>query len=292
MATPDLEHLRTFVTVYRTGSFTEASALIGISQPTVTSHIRALETGLGYPLFTRQRTGVTPTTRADTLARDVTPHVDALEDITSRIPGAGAAPSAIHLGGPAELSSERVIPRLKELTDAAGAPVRITFGLADDMLEKLRTGTLDIVLSSILPRVHGIESEPFLDEEFALVAAPAWSSTTPDDLDGIPVVAYAENLPIIRRYWRTVFGQRPSRLQTAAVIPDLRGIREAVKAGLGMSVLPLYIIEEELRTGSLVQLHSPEVPPLNTVHLAVRAGELSRNPRLRAFARELGKLKP
>lgn len=297
MTAPDLEHLRTFVTVYRTGSFTEASALIGISQPTVTSHIRALESGLGYPLFTRHRTGVTPTARAEVLVREVAPHVDALEDITSAFPAAGDAPLAIQFGGPAELTSQLLLPKLKDLTDAAGAPIRITFGLADGMLEQLRTGTLDVVLSSVLPRVRGIESEPYFDEEFALVAAPAWAGTVVDEdnadrFSGIPVVAYAENLPIIRRFWRTVFGQRPSGLKTAAVIPDLRGIRAAVKSGLGMSVLPVYLIEKELEEGALVRLHSPEVPPLNTVHLAVRAGELSRNPHLRSFVRALGDLKP
>lgn len=280
MASPDLEHLRTFVTVYRTGSFTEASALLGISQPTVTSHVRALESGLGFPLFVRQRTGVAPTTRAETLIREVAPHIDALDDIASSLPGAGTT-TAIQFGGPAELISHLLLPRLKDIT--AEAPVRISFGLADDLLEKLRTGVLDVVLSSVLPRIRGIESEPFFDEEFALVAAPAWSGTSEKELDAVPVVAYAENLPIIRRYWRTAFGRRPAHLATAAVVPDLRGIRDTVKSGLGMSVLPLYLIEQELRDGALVQLHNPEVAPLNTVHLAVRAGESSRNPQLRAF---------
>ncbi len=293
MAAPDLEHLRTFVTVYRTGSFTEASVLIGISQPTVTSHIRALETSLGYPLFTRQRTGVAPTTRAETLVREVAPHVDALDDITSPFSGTGKA-AAIQFGGPAELTGHLLLPRLKELTDAAGASIRINFGLADELLEQLRIGTLDVVLSAVLPRVRGIQSEPFFDEEFALVAAPVWAETAglEEHFNGIPVVAYAENLPIIRRYWRAVFGQRPAGLKTAAVIPDLRGIRAAVESGLGMSVLPAYLIGKELAEGSLVQLHSPEVPPLNTVHLAMRSGELGRNPSLRSFVRALQTLKP
>ncbi len=39
----DLTLLRTFVTVHRAGSFTRAAALLGLSQPAVTSQIRTLE---------------------------------------------------------------------------------------------------------------------------------------------------------------------------------------------------------------------------------------------------------
>ncbi len=56
----DLALLRTFVTVHRAGSFTRAAALLGLSQPAVTSQIRTLERQLGRPLFLRQARGVTP----------------------------------------------------------------------------------------------------------------------------------------------------------------------------------------------------------------------------------------
>lgn len=45
----DLALLRTFVTVHRSGSFTRAAALLGLSQPAVTSQIRTLERQLGRP---------------------------------------------------------------------------------------------------------------------------------------------------------------------------------------------------------------------------------------------------
>lgn len=74
----DLALLRTFVTVHRAGSFTRAAALLGLSQPAVTSQIRTLERQLGRPLFLRQARGVTPTTIGDELAHKAAPHLDAL----------------------------------------------------------------------------------------------------------------------------------------------------------------------------------------------------------------------
>ena len=77
----DLALLRTFVTVHRAGSFTRAAALLGLSQPAVTSQIRTLERQVGRPLFLRQARGVTPTTIGDELAHKAAPHLDALVKI-------------------------------------------------------------------------------------------------------------------------------------------------------------------------------------------------------------------
>ncbi|HLL33580.1 MAG TPA: LysR family transcriptional regulator, partial [Streptomyces sp.] len=54
----DLNQLRTFLAVYRSGSFTAAAGLLGVSQPTVTTQIRALERQSGRELFERLPRGV------------------------------------------------------------------------------------------------------------------------------------------------------------------------------------------------------------------------------------------
>lgn len=286
----DLTHLRTFVTVHRTGSLSEAANLLGISQPTVSAHIQALEASFGFALFVRGRTGVVPTAKAGELARDVAGHIDALDDIAALSAVEPDGRRALHLGGPAELLSTTVVPALPEVRAVVDAPVRLVFGLADDLLESLRTGALDVVVSAVRPRVVGISATPLYDEEFVLVAAPQWAASVDDGWSATPLVAYAENLPIVRRYWRSVFGRRPDELDVTAVIPDLRGIRVAVLAGLGMSVLPSYLVSADLTSGALVALHTPSEAPLNTGYLATRSGDLARRPRLRVLADELVRL--
>ncbi|MBP2267332.1 DNA-binding transcriptional LysR family regulator [Pseudarthrobacter sp. PvP004] len=289
MATHNLEHLRTFLTVYRVGSLTEAARLLGISQPTASTHVHSLEQNLGLRLFERSPTGVAPTPKAEGLARDVGPHIDALDDLAFMSSSSGANGS-IHLGGPAEFITTLLLPHTPELTEAIGAKLRIRFGLVDGLLDELRSGDLDIVVSAVRPRVQGVTGIPLFDEEFVLVAAPLWKASItgvdPADveLSAIPVVAYAENLPIVRRYWRTVFDRRPDDLRTSCIVPDLRGVRAAILAGAGMSVLPSYLVEDDLSTGALTTLHTPEFAPLNTVYLATRTGDLDRNRQLRSLA--------
>jgi DNA-binding transcriptional LysR family regulator len=136
-------------------------------------------------------------------------------------------------------------------------------------------------------------AEPLYDEEFALVATRTWHSRSPsatgsDALTGIPLVAYAEEAPIIRRYWRTVFGARFTRTPDV-VVPDLRGALTAVLAGAGATVLPTYLCRTHLASGALRQLVEPEMPPLNTLFLVTRAGAAA-HPSVRAVCHQLRSL--
>jgi DNA-binding transcriptional LysR family regulator len=269
--------MRTFLAIYRAGSLTAAAQRLGLSQPTVTAQLRSLETQLGQQLFQRLPRGVVPTGVADELASEVAVHIDALAAVAERgLPGADPPSRSVHLAGPAELTTSRVLPSLAGLVDQ-GLRLRVTLGLADDLLAGLGTGRYDLVISTVRPRGRALTSIPLTDEEFVLVAAPAWAARIElgDDpvaaLAGVPVVAYAEDLPIIRRYWRTVFGVRPGH-SAVIVVPDLRGVLASVVAGAGMTVLPGYLCVRELAAGELVSLLRPEVPPINTFFLAARRG--------------------
>ncbi|MER7211505.1 LysR family transcriptional regulator [Streptosporangium sp. NPDC000239] len=261
-----LDLLRTFLAVHRSGSVTRAAEHLGLSQPAVTAQVRALERALGQPLFERLPRGMAPTPAADELAGRVAAPLDALEelDVTE------TPERAVHLGGPAELMSVLALPALAPMV-AGGLRLRVTLGLADDLLTTLAGGTLDLVVSTVRPRRGtALTAEALCDEEFVLVGAPGWDL---DRLEAAPLVAYAENLPILRRYWRVVFGTRLTRVP-ALVVPDLRGVLAAVVAGAGVTVLPRYLCTAELTGGLLVPLLEPELPPINTLFLVSRAGRL------------------
>ncbi|GAA2210233.1 LysR family transcriptional regulator [Nonomuraea monospora] len=275
MSSLSLDLLRTFLAVHRTGSITAAAQTLGLSQPAVTAQVKTLEAALDRPLFDRLPRGVAPTPAADELARRVAPGLDSLDEVVaSELP----SDEAVHLGGPAEFLSEVVMPMLAPLV-RDGLRLRVSLGLSDDLLNDLAAGRLDLVLSTIRPRLRGVRADPVYDEEFLLVGAPgAGPSAKRLPAAGPPpqpLVAYAEDLPIVRRYWRTVYGRRPS-MTAQVVMPDLRGVLSAVRAGMGVSVLPSYLCRRDLAAGTLVTLAEPEEAPINTGYLAVRSGAQAR----------------
>ncbi|MGA5301830.1 LysR family transcriptional regulator [Nucisporomicrobium flavum] len=272
----DLMLLRTFLAVHRAGSLTAGARLLGLSQPTVTGQIRALEQRLGRQLFERLPHGVTPTSVALSLAAQVADPLDQLAAVAEPTPAGARAEQPVHLGGPAELLAVRVLPALAPLV-ARDVALRVTTGLADDLLDGLRAGRFDLVLSAVRPRRRAVAAVPLMDEEFVLVAGSGWAEgigALAEDgsaLDDLPWVSYAEDLPIVRRYWRHVFHRRPPS-RPALVVPDLRAVLAAVVAGAGITVLPRYLCAAEVEAGDLRVLHEPADAPINTIYLAHRAG--------------------
>ena len=129
----DLNLLRTFLAVYRSGSFTGAARLLGLSQPTVTTQMRTLERLSGRELFERLPRGVAPTPVADELAARIAAPLDELAAVAGPEPLEGARPEPVHLAGPAEFLCTTVLPALAPLV-AEGVRLRVATGLTDPLL--------------------------------------------------------------------------------------------------------------------------------------------------------------
>lgn len=278
-----LDWIRTFLAVYRAGSVTQASRALHLTQPTVSQHLKALESHLGRPLFDRIPRGVQPTPTGHQLAASVGPHLDMVEALveSTRSQVAGRCTGVVRLGGPADLVATAVLPSLTAALDE-GVKLRIRLGLTDELIDALRGRELDLVLATVERRGRGIEYEPLYREEFVLVAAPRWAARISPRaiqrqgaaaLADAPILAFAEHLPILRRYWEGAFG---GKLGHAArlVAPDLRVLLGAAIAGAGITVLPRYLARDALACGDLVELASPAQAPSNTIYLAYRPAVL------------------
>jgi len=274
-----LDQLGTFLAVYRAGSITAAAHRVGLAQPTVTAQVKALEAALGRTLFERGSRGVTPTAAADYLARRLAGPLDAVEDVLADGVGTSTTGRVVTLGGPAELVCTRVLPVLAGLV-ADGLQLRVTLGLPDALMTAVADGRLDLAISTLRPRRRGVLAEPLCDEELVIVAgaslaealhAPLSVGELEAAMASVPTVAYAEDQPLLRRYWRDALGARIAR-PPDLVVPDLRGVLAAVLAGAGITVLPRYLCQPELDAGSLRLLCQPDLPPINTLYLMQRAG--------------------
>ncbi|WP_137845364.1 LysR family transcriptional regulator [Microbacterium sp. 2FI] len=272
----NLDLLHTFVEVHRAGSVTAAATRLGISQPAVSDRITRLEEDLGTALFTRTPRGSVATSAGDALLLRVAGSVDRLRDVWSAPPsGPGAT---VRVGGASDVVAARVIPALAPLT-AESIQLEFTLGLAPDLLTQLTDGALDVVVSSVRKPLKGIRYRGLVDEEFVLVGAPSLARTIDRGrlatdpataLQHLPLVAYDADLSIVRRYWRSQFGDRPAN-PVALTVPDLRGVLAAVAAGAGISALPRYLADAAIGAGTVEVLHRPGEAPINTLHLAISA---------------------
>jgi DNA-binding transcriptional LysR family regulator len=287
----DLEYLRAFLATYRSGSVTKAAEYVHLSQPAVSGQIKSLEHQIGRTLFTRTPRGIIPTAAAHDLARHIAPHIDALETAGDQGGQTSEIEGTVQLGGPVEFLTQRVLPSLAPLV-RLGLYLRVTLGNTEQLLEALSKNDLDLAIVGQHKKVRNIDSEPIYQEDLVLVAAPSWMNHIPRKgelnvrhLDGIPLLAYSEEMPQIQEFWESAFDVAPDA-RPAVIVPNLRALMTTTIAGAGMAVLPRYYCESELRNGDLTQLVEPRTPPSSRLMLASTSRSL-RVPRNRTVRNAL-----
>lgn len=279
----DLHLLRTFLTVYRSGTFTRAAQELHLSQPAVSMQMRSLEQRIGKPLFRRAARGALPTAAGHELAHAVSIHVDALEGVIGGDGPTSIVGDTVHLGGPEEFLASSVFPELAPMM-ADGLRVRMFFGTDTPVVDRLVAGELDIAILTVDTRHRGIETQPLCFEYFDLVGTRRWAERLgeiPEGPEGAavladaPVAAHDEDLPLVRIYWQTVF-ETPPRLQAVLIANSLRSSLQFAMGGLGVTVLPSHTTAEAVERGDLVRLLTPTSPPRGQLYLAWRSGTLRR----------------
>lgn len=260
-----------------------------MSQPAVTSHIQAMESIVGKELFVRKARGVEPTPIADDLALQVASHIDILEQKVASIRSrASTDHGTLHLAGPAEYLSSVAGPTLANLLQADRVNLVIHTGNKTDIYGLLETDVAELAITASEPTSQMYEFQKLDKEKLILVMNRVQGKligereVTVSLLNSHKVVAYDEQLPLIRRYFADVFNAK-CESAVAAICPDIRAIASIVKSGIGYSVLPDYLCKEGIQQGELIQLGADG--PENDLYLVWKKGALS-NPRV-DFAKDV-----
>lgn len=250
MASLDL--FRVFVAVYRAGSVSGAARERHLTQPAVSAQLAALETRTGEALFIRTPKGVTPTERGKLLYAQIADAVDRLErsEKALRISAKSSA-TPLRLGCSPEFLQGYVLPRLHGQT-----PLLVTLGDARSLLSGVESGTLDAALVSMPAASRALTERPLVTMPFVLIGPPEWNVPAARSaawLNAQPWVSYSLELPVTRRFFTQVLGERFGAGQ-ALVVSDLRAVVRAVEQGLGASLTPLFAAQESLESGRVQEL--------------------------------------
>ncbi len=269
----NLELYRSFIEVYRVGTASGAAQVLHLTQPAVSQHLAALESALGTMLFERTPRKMLPTDAGKRLYNQIVAAMETLESVPTKIQSS----PLIKLGTPQEFFSEKLLSHIPKENEVIFS---VKFGLTADLIAELRSHSLDVVIATQKLNSPDIEYQLLLKESFWLVAPPETvlpisvedSKPFIEWLKTQPWISYSEELPIVRRFWRVVFGSRID-VNPKLVIPDLKAIRKAIALGYGLSVLPDYLCEEWVKTNRLTLILKPEKSVTNQLWLAYRKSE-------------------
>jgi DNA-binding transcriptional LysR family regulator len=256
----ELYQLKTFLAIARTGNLTRAAALLATSQPAVSAQLRALEEELGVALFSRTSRGMELTESGRALrakAEEVDLHASELKAMAGAI--AGKATETCRIG----LNTEAGVLRVPELVEtlARSAPnlaVELVQGVTRTILEDVTSGELaaGFVFG---PYGRGELRALTLDRVELVIAAPA---TWKPRLEG------AGLLQILAGPWvwpprDCPFHEKALDLARAAgrgtpggvTADDESTILRLVSSGIGLSLLPAFLVEEAEAKGQVLAVH-------------------------------------
>ncbi len=275
-----LTHLRTFIEAYRTGSLSRAAENLGITQPAATNHIQSLETLVGKPLFIRASRGVKGTVAADELARSISHLMDGLELKISSLRTTHSSGGVIYLAAPQDFICSTLEQTIEPLM-AIGYQIRIQTGNKQKIYELLASNSVDLAITTSIPDEKRYGFAHLVTERLLLVYSPLLAAaigTAPssDSLKKVPLIAYDEDLPLVRTLWSERYQHSPD-MQAALTVPDIRIIKKLVMKGHGWSVLSDIHVNHEIVSGALITPTKIENAPMNSLYLVWNRQMVSNN---------------
>lgn len=248
---PSLSLLSAFEAAARTGSVTAAAQELGLTQSAVSRQIAALEKQIGVALFLRERQTIRLTIAGDTYAREVR---EALRRISSASLNLRANPA----GGTLNLAilpffgSRWLAPRLPRfITAYPGMTVNLITRLEPF---EFRFDTLDAAIHFGEARWPGAVLTFLMQEEVVPVGSPELIRRLEISSPEILLQAPLLHLNTRPDAWETWLRARNVVFEAlhGMLFDQFLTMVEAAAAGLGIALLPKFLIARELQAGQLV----------------------------------------
>ena len=269
----DIDLLRAFAAVADVGGFTRAADILLRRQSTLSLQIKRLEDALGHRLLERSSRRVRLTAEGEALL----PHVRQMLDLNDRSVARLNEPALagnVRLGTPEDFATTHLPNVLARFAQAhPGVQLEVTCDLTLNLMTRFRRGDFDLVLVQREPersdRGVRVWREPLVWVAAERLTFPG-QGPLPLVLSPPPCVyrkRATDSLNAARRPWRIAYS-----------CASLAGQHAAVKAGLGMTVLPKDMVPAGLaaieRREGLPDLHDTEIALLSARKLSAPARRL------------------
>jgi DNA-binding transcriptional LysR family regulator len=266
-----LYRLKVFTLVVERRSVGAAATVLGLTQPSVSTHIKGLEELLGQPLFSRHPGRPMELTDAGRLvyayahetvlgAENV---VGVLRDLTEGRRG------RVTMGVSRGLVHDAITPLLLEhRRRAPEVMVSMVSGTLAEVIELVETGEVSFGLVTTVGPVGGLRSDLLRPVELIVIAAPGHHlarkpCVTPEDLAREPFITPRRT----SSHFRLITGRARQAGytfgNTLLEVDDGTALNSLTREGVAVALALRTGVERELALGELVSLHlQPALPPI------------------------------
>lgn len=271
----NLNRLRVFHVAAGQASFTAAADALHLTQPGVSKHIKELELHYGQPLFDRLGKTVRLTQAGEILLQATTDIFRRLEEAQARIDDLGQAiGGCLRIGASNSIGACLLPPLLASFSCAyPRVELAIDIGLSGDIENKLLDYVLDIGLLGHAPDHPDLATRVFAHDRLVLVVPPhhAWAGrrvpVAPAEL-AQQVFLVSKSGSGTRKLVETLLAGAGVVLRRTQEMGSTEGVKKAVEAGLGISLLSNCVVRKEVAAGWLCAVPIAELPTERAYYLA------------------------
>lgn len=251
---PSTAALSAFESAARHQSFTKAADELAVTQSAICRQIGALEDFVGVKLFRRSRRGVVLTEAGVVYSRKVTSRLDEVERDTLELMAKGGQGGELELGVVPTFATKWLLPRLPSFTrEHPGITVNLTSRTRPFLFDDT---TFDAAIYAGEATWPGTEGLFLMREQLVAVCSPKliaprttlsrtdWRRHTLLQLSTRP---YA---------WRDWLASRDMQIEGDMTGPRFElfsMLAEAAIQGMGIALMPRFLIDDELRRGILIE---------------------------------------
>jgi DNA-binding transcriptional LysR family regulator len=253
----ELAHSQALIAIGELGSFNKAGERLHLSPPAVFAQVRQLEAELGEKLYDRagRKLVLTPAGRLliDYCRRLMVVHDEAVNAVREL---GGIQRGSLHLGCGPHISVS-IVPYLLRafLSRHPNVEVRLTTGNDHMLFEDLHSGKVDLLVMNLPVDNEDLVQDPLWRYEMVFVVSASdpvagLGVVTPRELATRPFILYQRAVVIetaIREFCVSVGFEPRVVMQN----DQADSIKELVRLGLGISLLPLWSVSDDVRRGAL-----------------------------------------
>lgn len=259
----DTRQLRAFISLARSGSFTQAGRELHLTQSAISHGIKALETDLGCQLFHRQGKSV----HLSHHGRELLPHAETIMQAMGQARASLGALDKTPRGrltiGCTPAASQFILPTVfREFKESFPQyEIRVLPGETPQTIERLLNNEVDLAVTLRPLDVTRLECHGIFEDELEFLVSPLhpWAVQAPKIKDATAETFIVSsrsslNFTMIQEF----FLKQGVRLNHFIELGSSEAIKELAKLGLGIAIAARWIARTEIEAGQLVPVPLPK----------------------------------
>jgi DNA-binding transcriptional LysR family regulator len=256
----EIRQLQTFIAITQMGSFAQAAEYLGYTQPTLTTHIQALEKELNVKLFDRLGHRIRLTREGERFLGYAERILKLTDEAADAVSVEKSSYGKIVIGASETFSVVRLPAILKEFRkEYPTVDIELQFGDVNKFRDDLKNNVIDVafILAEKIP-YPDLTTEVLCSEPMSFIASPEHHIAQHPVID----VSHLKTEDFIatqvgcayRDYIERLLEQNDISPRSFMKVKNIEAIKQFVISGLGIAILPRIYVEKEIASGFLTEL--------------------------------------